>query len=234
MRLSDQERAALKLVARKLGDLRDEVAFVGGAVAGVLLTDPLVPFARPTDDVDVIADVTGRVGYYALSERLRALGFAEDSSERAPLCRWIIDGLKVDVMPIDKSILGFSNRWYRGVLERATWHAIGDVAEDRIRVATAPDYLATKLESFENRGKGDFLHHDLEDVVSIVDGREALEDELRAATDDVRMFVASELRRLLGQRAFVDALPGYLPGDAGSQARVDELRKRLDRLAGLA
>jgi hypothetical protein len=34
--------------------------FVGGAVAGVLITDPAMPEIRPTQDVDVICSVIAR------------------------------------------------------------------------------------------------------------------------------------------------------------------------------
>jgi hypothetical protein len=44
-----------------------------------------------------------------------------------------------------------------------------------IRVVTAPYFIATKLEAYKGRGKGDFVgSHDLEDLVSVVDGRENL------------------------------------------------------------
>ena len=34
--------------------LLEHLVFVGGAVAGVLITDPAMPDIRPTQDVDVI------------------------------------------------------------------------------------------------------------------------------------------------------------------------------------
>jgi hypothetical protein len=52
----------------------------------------------------------------AFGERLRALGFLEDTSEGAPLCRWVHSGTILDVMPLDEKILGFSNRWYRAAM----------------------------------------------------------------------------------------------------------------------
>ena len=64
-----------------------------------------------------------------------------------------------------------------------------------IRIVTAPYFLATKLEAFKGRGKGDFLgSHDLEDFVSVVDGREALLLEIREETRQSRISIV--LRRL--------------------------------------
>jgi hypothetical protein len=54
--------------------------------------------------------------FEVFSERLRGLGFQEDSREGAPLCRWQHSGLVLDVMPLDANILGFSNRWYGDAL----------------------------------------------------------------------------------------------------------------------
>jgi hypothetical protein len=102
----------LEQVASHLGTLLDKVVFVGGAVTSLLTTDPAATEVRVTMDVDVIVQVISRTDYYRLEKRLRLLGFVHDQSENAPLCRWLIDGIKVDVMPTDESILGFSNRWY--------------------------------------------------------------------------------------------------------------------------
>jgi len=75
------------LVAKRLGDLRAEVVFVGGAVTGLLITDPAAPEARKTDDVDVIVEALSYAACANLSARLRKLGFREDQSEGAPACR---------------------------------------------------------------------------------------------------------------------------------------------------
>ena len=56
-------------------------------------------------------------GMKSFSERLRALGFREDISEGAPRCRWLIDGMELDVMPVDEKVLGFTNRWYRAAMD---------------------------------------------------------------------------------------------------------------------
>lgn len=49
--------------ARLLGELVDEVIFLGGAVAGLLVTDPAAPSMRPTLDIDVIVEAMTRGEY---------------------------------------------------------------------------------------------------------------------------------------------------------------------------
>ncbi|GLI35004.1 hypothetical protein DAMNIGENAA_24370 [Desulforhabdus amnigena] len=105
-------------VARRLGSLRDEVAFLGGATTSFLITDPAYPQVRPTLDVDVIVKIASRMEYYRLEERLRNLGFTQAMGKDEPVCRWLVEGVKIDVMPTEESILGFSNRWYSDPLIR--------------------------------------------------------------------------------------------------------------------
>jgi hypothetical protein len=115
-------------------------------------------------------EIASRGDYYRLSESLRDLDFTEDASEDAPVCRWLIDGIAVDVMPTDEEILGFSNQWYPQALRLATTMEIAE--KMAIRVVTGPYFLATKIEAFYSRGKGDFIaSHDMEDIVTLLDGR---------------------------------------------------------------
>lgn len=160
----------LKEVAKRLGPLLSEVVFVGGCTTGLFITDAAAANVRPTFDVDVIAEITSYADYATFSERLRALGFREDTSKGAPLCRWLIDGMKLDVMPIEEKILGFTNRWYRAAMDAAQQIELEPGLH--IRIVTAPYFVATKLEAFRGRGRGDYTtSHDLEDLLAVVDGR---------------------------------------------------------------
>ena len=220
----------MALVAERLAKLGQRAVFVGGAVLSLLIDDPASTPVRATDDVDVIIDVANRHGYHALEERLRQLGFRPDTSEGAPLCRWIVEDIIVDVMPTSAAILGFTNTWYKDAIAHAVERIIDGTP---VHIVTGPYFIAMKLEAFDNRGEGDFLvSHDLEDFVSVVDARTALIDELQSAPDDVRTFVVKRVSSLLAEQAFLDALPGHLPGDAASQARVPIVLERLRRLAG--
>src|SRR5437868_63242 len=88
----------LWLVARSLGDALDEVVFVGGMIRELLITDPAAGPARPTQDVDCIVDAKSYADYLQLCDRLRARGFAECTDEGAPICRWTVHDVRVDMM----------------------------------------------------------------------------------------------------------------------------------------
>ncbi len=222
----------LTAAAKLLGPLVDELVFVGGCATGLLITEEAIADVRPTVDVDAISEVTSYAAYVNLSERLRDLGFKHDTSEGAPLCRWLHGGIKVDVMPLDESVLGFSNRWYESAIATAQVYELEGGL--RIRVVTAPYFYATKLEAFKGRGAGDpVASHDLEDLITVVDGRPQLLEEVQGAHADVRAYIARATTALLDSRQFLDALPGFLLPDAASQARVARIMKTLNQIAAL-
>jgi predicted nucleotidyltransferase len=231
--MTQRNRELLVAAARVLQPLAGELVFVGGSATGLMITDAAAADARSTYDVDVIAEIASYSEYHALGERLRSLGFQEDTSEGAPLCRWQHQrGIILDVMPTDERILGFSNRWYPDAMISSRWEALEPKLE--IRVVTPPYFCATKLTAFRGRGRNDYeASHDLEDFITVVDGRVELVGEIDAAKSDVRSYMASEAGSLLRAPRFLDALPGYLLPDAASQARHDVLVSRLRAIAAL-
>ena len=111
--------ARLAAAAARLQPLLGQIAFVGGCVTGLLLTDPAAAPIRPTLDVDAIVAVGSYAEFTFLENRLRELGFHQSQAEGAPICRWTSGDLILDLMPTDSSILGFSNRWYQPALKNA-------------------------------------------------------------------------------------------------------------------
>jgi hypothetical protein len=222
----------LELAADRLRPLLSDIVFVGGCVTGLLINDPAAAPVRGTYDVDVVAEVGSYAEYTVFSERLRALGFNEDTREGAPLCRWTHGELTLDVMPLDTQVLGFSNRWYPDALRNA-----GSVRLPSglvIRAINAPYFLGTKLEAFRGRGKRDYLSsHDLEDFIAVVDGRSSLVTELESASPELKIYIADSVRTLLAEPHFLDALPGYLLPDDASQARIGQLMAKLRSLEAL-
>lgn len=94
----------IEIVARGLGELNDHVAFVGGAVAGVYADDPASEDARPTTDVDCVLQLGILNDQYALEESLCRKHFQHDI-ESGVICRWIYQGITVDIMPDDGGYL---------------------------------------------------------------------------------------------------------------------------------
>jgi predicted nucleotidyltransferase len=229
---TDPNVAMVARVGRRFGDLLPRIVFMGGSAAGLLVTDPAAASIRATKDVDVIVEIAGRAQYQELEAELRRLGFQPDRGEGAPICRWVVEGNLVDVMPTDKEILGFSNRWYPDAIRTAVpFELPGGVT---ISLVTAPYFLATKLEAFIDRGKGDYLGSaDLEDILAIMDGRVELVREIKSADLRLQEFIAAQLTRFLADRDFIASLAGHLPPDAGSQARLPRLKEVLRELSSI-
>ncbi|OLD12458.1 MAG: hypothetical protein AUJ01_16205 [Acidobacteria bacterium 13_1_40CM_3_65_5] len=228
--MNDPNLKLLEAAVRVLEPLLNELVFSGGCTTGLLISDAGASGIRVTKDVDTIIEIASYGEYATLSERLRALGLHEDHNEDAPTCRWRDQDLIIDVMPTDERILGFSNQWYAPAINAAQDLEIAGL---RTRVITSPYFLATKLAAFRGRGHDDYSgSHDLEDVITVIDGRPEIVDEVRNAAPDVRGYIASAMKRLLDTRSFVDALPGFLLPDGASQARYPVVRERLNALAG--
>jgi predicted nucleotidyltransferase len=229
-RTDNPNLAILEIAAQALGDLTHSLVFIGGCATGLLITRIRAYQIRPTEDVDVVAEVATITEYHSIEAQLASRGFKHDISPDAPICRWIGAGVTLDVMPSQPGVLSFHNRWYP--LAVSTAIPVSLPSGRSIKLITAPLFLATKLEAFKDRGNSDFLaSHDLEDIVTVVDGRPALTGEVRLAPQELRAYLAAELSSLLSSSEFLDALAGHLPGDAASQSRLPMLIDLLKELA---
>ena len=145
----------------------------------------------------------------------RSLGFTPDTT--GPICRIRKDDVLIDIMPSDPNILGFANRWAESAIKHAQVMRLDDNHD--IRVTDAPHFLAMKVEAFIGRGEGDYLlSHDLEDVVSLVAGRETLVSEMGHAPRELQEFVADFVRSNFANLS--DAIQAHLPPDEASQAQI--------------
>ncbi len=197
--------ALLEQVALNLGELLDQVVFLGGAVTSLFITDPAAAEVRFTQDVDVIFKATSRADYYKLETKLRKKGFINDFSEDAPICRWLIEGIKVDIMPTDKNILGFSNQWYPFAIKTAQYKQI--TSQLSIRLVTPTCFLATKIEAFEGRGQNDYwASSDLEDIIILIDGRPEIVQEIKAAEPELHDYLVTKIQLFLQNDRFLEAL----------------------------
>lgn len=217
------------VIAKALQSFPYPFVLVGGAAVPFLLTDPLVS-ARSTLDLDIVVRITTRGEYYAIEEWLRNHGFTE--TEAGPICRWKLNDHPVDVMPTSEDVLGFSNRWYEAALGSATEC---ELEEDvSIPVVAAPPFVGAKIEAFRNRGKEDYYASpDLEDIVTLLNGRPEIVAEFGDTPEALRTYVAAAFESWLERRAFKNALPGHLPyAEAGSkrtQVIQNRMREIIDR-----
>ena len=215
-------------MALALGPLRERLVFVGGCATGLLLTNPAAAGVRPTEDVDAIVEVASLAGYHALQPLLAERGFKQTMEDNTPPFRWYWNRLQLDLVPVDAHVLGFANRWYRpGFAAAVTTELAPGLA---LRHLNAPHFLATKFEAFNDRGERDvYASHDLEDIITVVDGRAELTDELAAASAEVRDHVIAQVLALMAHPELLNALPGIVT----QPIRTGVVLERLQHIAAL-
>lgn len=210
--------------------LLDEVLFIGGAVVPLYITDPSLLYVRPTLDIDILSAATSYHSYQLTVDKLLSMGFSHDL--RGPICRFVKSGLIVDLMSPDESVLGFSNHWYREALAHP--HTFTLPNNKSIRIPTPPLMLATKLAAYEARGKSDpAISKDLDDIVTLIDGRAELPSEIGQTSQALQSYLASHLEALASHRIVRHILPGLFLG-ANSQSRLDRFHHRISTIAQTA
>ncbi|MBK6880022.1 MAG: hypothetical protein IPO76_02815 [Elusimicrobia bacterium] len=213
----------LSVVARGLAGFGRDTAFVGGAAVALHVTDAAAPPPRPTDDVDVVVEIVSRLDFHKSEEALRSLGFRRSVAAGGSICRWQYKGLNVDIMPTDAAALGFHNRWYADGLRAAEDFPLPDGTV--VRAFSLPHMLASKIEAFLGRGRGDFTaSHDIEDIFALLDGAPRALDKIRAAAPPVRSYLVDRFSRFLQDPRFVQSAEGHLPEPGRADRALTLLR----------
>jgi len=207
----------LQIVASGLGELKDEMVFIGGAVAELYADNPAASEIRPTIDVDCIIKISSRLQFAGLEENLRTKGFKNDTSEGVPICRWIYKDIKVDVMPADSKILGFSNRWYEEGVEIKISKTLPDGTE--VFVFPPEYYLAAKFEAHKGRGGNDLRQsHDFQDIIYILDNCSDILENISASNPSVKMYLKQECLKLLQNPNITEGIETALPYGSGEES----------------
>lgn len=110
----------------------EEVLFIGGAVVPLYITDPAALCLRPTLGIDILPAATTYSAYKSIVEKLLSIGCSHDL--RGPIRRFFKSGLIAGLLSPDKTVPGFSNRWYREALAHphAASHACHQTGRVRI------------------------------------------------------------------------------------------------------
>lgn len=221
----------LQAVASGINKIPLDCVFVGGAIAELYVTNTETETeeVRPTDDVDLVVNILTQKEYHRIEQKLRSAAFKNDMSEDAPICRWIYSGVKVDIMPIDKEVLGFSNRWYRYGFENRKACTLPN--NEVIYILPLVLYIATKLEAVISRGSDDLrMSHDFEDIVYLCNNADGISELYTSSNVEVKKYLKEAFSQLYALPEFEEAVYGLLP--YGDKDRAEHVFFIINLLSG--
>jgi hypothetical protein len=137
-------RAATKKIATALGDLNDQVVYVGGAVVSLYIDDPSADDVRPTKDLDLTMEIASIGELEALREELVMRGFIQSANDSV-VCRFRYEDVLVDVMSTQEVGWAPGNQWFAKGFDQSITMPLEDVL---IRILPLPYFLATKFDAF--------------------------------------------------------------------------------------
>lgn len=152
-------------VATALGDLNDQVVYIGGAIISIYATEPGADLPRVTEDIDVCVQVSTFAQMEELREQLASKNIYPDP-QGAHMYRYNYKGIAIDFIPFEETAFGPTNSWLKPGFEKAYKTTVGDV---EIAVLPVSLFLATKWEAFNSRGSDPRYSHDFEDIIYVLD-----------------------------------------------------------------
>ena len=203
----------LEQVAAILANVPERFVFTGGGTIVLYVDEIIRDELRPTKDVDCVVEIFSRTEYYQLANALRKVGLSECSEPDAPMCRWEYEELLIDIMPCGEEVLGFSNRWYVEALQNLSTYILPSKLE--IYIFSPLYLLASKIEAFLGRGESFYFSKDIEDIIVLLDGCEALVEEFEAAEGEVKIFLRQWFKE--NQDNLEDAVANFLPSSSVSR-----------------
>ena len=218
----------IDVAIENLGDIANDMLFGGGSIVPLLFTSNDNYF-RATKDVDCVIDVEALVDYYKFTDKLKQVGFKEVSEDVAPICRWYKDGCLIDVMPT-ANIIGATNTWYAPAFKNPITYSAGNGVT--VNIISPVYFIATKLEAFNNRGNNDFMaSHDMEDIISVIEYRPSIVDEILAAEQDVKEFIMNQFKIFCQNPRFLNDVIGLCNPDSIDTQNIEKVQKRILNIA---
>lgn len=197
----------IKAVSNALKELNAKVVFVGGSTVSFYSDRPSLE-VRPTEDVDLLVEILNYKERSQIEEKLRQLGFSHDM-ESGIVCRYMIEGITVDILPTDDPSIGFSNIWYSEGFKFSVQYAIHD--QNFIEILAAPYFVATKFEAFGSRGRNDGrTSEDFEDIIFILENRKAIWEEMNNSGLELRNYLKSKFRFLISNKNIVEWVSSHI------------------------
>ena len=218
----------VKVIASALKELKDQVIFVGGAILTLYINESGAENVRETMDIDFTLKLQSYKAFSEIQKRLTQLGFQPDPFGHS-INSYKYKNIPVDIMLAIESPLGPCNRWYQkgfNSLQRIY------VEGETIQVFSAPYFLATKFEAFNDRGEDIRTSHDFEDIIYVINNRDSIVEEISVADEEVRLFLQTQMQNVLSNKMLEEILSYHIvPSDF--EFRYPIVIERLNKIAKL-
>ncbi len=200
-------RKATKKIAFVLGELNENVVYVGGAVVSLYIDDPSADDVRPTKDIDISLEIASLGELEALRAKLIEKGFYQ-SHEDDVICRFRYSNIKVDVMATKTIGWAPSNPWFEAGFNKSQPIYLDGI---NIKVLPLPYFLATKFSAFYDRGgKDPRSSHDFEDIVYILNHTSNINDLILRSDKKVQLYLKEAFLKIIDNSMLQEAIIGNL------------------------
>ena len=226
MKNTNINRAATKKVALALGELCEEVVFVGGAMVSLYIDDPYAEDIRPTQDIDLTFQITTMGELERIRRSLTEKGFREAVDSNV-ICRFNYEDLLVDVMSTQQIGWAPANQWFLHGFDKAL---VFNLEGKNIKILSLPYFLAAKLDAFFDRGMIDlYASKDLEDLVYLFNHTLNIVDQIEAAPAEVKPYLIESIQKLKNDESVMAAIPGHLFYE-NMEERYQQIKQKFEDL----
>ncbi len=219
-------RKATSRVAVALGELNNDVVYVGGAMVSLYIDDSAAEDVRPTKDIDITLEIANVGELEKLRKALENKGFIQ-SAEDDVICRFGLEDIKVDVMSTIEVGWAPANPWFESGFENSVTIEIENV---EIRILTLPYFLATKFAAFEGRGGSDpRMSHDFEDIAYLLNYTSNFREQILDSEPEVQQYLKEQFAAIREKANMQEAIIANLYHE-DQQIRFDRIMEEIKEL----
>jgi hypothetical protein len=141
-----------------------------------------------------------------IRQELALRGFYPDPEEQV-VCRFVYQGILVDVMSTKEIGWAPANFWFKEGFQHLQAVNLGD--DISIQILPLAFFLSSKFDAYHSRGNDPRTSHDLEDIIFLLDNRINLVSDILESPPNVLAFLRSEFSSLL-TRDMEEAILGHM------------------------
>lgn len=216
-------RKIIQKVANALGDLNNQVIYVGGATVSLYCNDPAADDVRPTKDIDISIKVASLAHLEEIRKDLVKRGFKQ-TADLDVICRFKLDDILVDVMATKPVGWAPANPWFEEGFNNLQKI---DIDGTIIQIMPLTYFLASKFTAHLNRGGTDpRFSHDFEDITYILDNRTDWHKIIKEETGNVKTFLLQQLQEIRENQKLQEAILANLY----YETQEDRFQKIIDKI----